>query len=117
MANHRRGEIEAELGGRTYTLVLTLGALAELEAKFRVDDLAALAQRFESGRVSARDLQVIIACGLRGGGAVLNDDEVARMTVPDGLQGYVRIVAQLLAATFGGDAEGTAPFPPGPQDT
>ena len=117
MANQRRGEIEAELGGRIYTLVLTLGALAELETKFRVGDLAGLAQRFETGRVSARDLHVIIACGLRGGGAMLSDEEVARLTVPDGLKGYVQIVAQLLAATFGGDAESTTAFPPGPQDT
>ena len=28
MANHHRGEIEAELSGRRYVLCLTLGALA-----------------------------------------------------------------------------------------
>ena len=32
MANSHRGEIEALLGDRMRTLVLTLGALAELEA-------------------------------------------------------------------------------------
>ena len=31
MANAHRGEIEATLGGKPYTLCLTLGALAELE--------------------------------------------------------------------------------------
>jgi len=34
MANRHRGEIEAEIGGKTRTLVLTLGALAELEEAF-----------------------------------------------------------------------------------
>ncbi len=34
MPNHHRGEIEAEIGGARRTLVLTLGALAELEAAF-----------------------------------------------------------------------------------
>ena len=31
----------------------------------------------------------------------VRDDEVARMSVPGGAEGYVRIAAQLLAATFG----------------
>ena len=38
MANAHRGEIEAELSGRTYVLCLTLGALAELEHAFKFND-------------------------------------------------------------------------------
>src|SRR5258705_468458 len=49
MPNLHRGEIEAEIGGVRRRLVLTLGALAELEAAFGADDLAALAERFGSG--------------------------------------------------------------------
>ena len=61
MPNIYRGEIAADLGGRRRTLVLTLGALAELEAAFGAGDLMALAERFGSGRLSARDLVRIIA--------------------------------------------------------
>ncbi|MGN6118018.1 MAG: GTA-gp10 family protein, partial [Nitrobacter sp.] len=43
MPNRHRGEIAAEFGGRQRTLVLTLGALAELESAFGADDLVALA--------------------------------------------------------------------------
>lgn len=46
MPNKHRGEIAAELGGRQRTLVLTLGALAELESAFGADDQIALAERF-----------------------------------------------------------------------
>ena len=101
MANKYRGEIEAELGGRRRTLVLTLGALAELEAAFGADDLVALTGRFAAGRMKARDLVRIIGAGLRGAGESISDEEVAAMTVPDGAQGYVRIAADLIAATFG----------------
>jgi hypothetical protein len=101
MANHHRGEIEAELGGRKRTLVLTLGALAELESAFGEGDLVALAERFAKGRMSARDLIRIIAAGLRGAGECVADDEVAAMAVPDGAQGYVRIAASLIEETFG----------------
>lgn len=100
MANRYRGEIEAGLGGERRTLVLTLGALAELESAFGADDLMALAERFGSGRVSARDLIRIIAAGLRGAGAGVSDDEVAAMTVEGGASSYVRIAAELIAATF-----------------
>jgi Phage tail tube protein, GTA-gp10 len=100
MPNKHRGEIEAELGGNRHTLVLTLGALAELESAFGADDLVALAERFASGRLSARDLVRIIGAGLRGAGETVSDDEVAAMTVDGGAAGYVRIAAGLIAATF-----------------
>jgi hypothetical protein len=101
MANHHRGEIEAEIGGRKRTLVLTLGALAELESAFGQDDLVALAERFAKGRMSARDLVRIIAAGLRGAGESVSDEEVAAMATPGGAEGYVRIAVGLIEATFG----------------
>ncbi|HKS85612.1 MAG TPA: gene transfer agent family protein [Pseudolabrys sp.] len=101
MANRHRGEIEAEIGGTTRRLVLTLGALAELEDAFGASDLVALTERFGSGRLKARDLVRIIAAGLRGAGELVTDDEVAAMTAAGGIQGYVRTAAELIAVTFG----------------
>jgi hypothetical protein len=117
MANTRRGEIDATLDGKTFTLCLTLGALAELESGFGASDLVALASRFEERRLSARDILRIIGCGLRGAGHDIGDEEVARMKVSEGLAGYARIAADLLAATFGDAPEDDAPAnPPTPQD-
>jgi len=101
MANLHRGEIEAEIGGARRKLVLTLGALAELEQTFGADDLVALTERFAAGRMKARDLIRIIAAGLRGAGETVSDDEVAAMRTQGGAQGYVRIAAELIEATFG----------------
>jgi hypothetical protein len=101
MANTYRGEIDAEIGGARRRLVLTLGALAELEDAFGAEDLVALSERFAIGRLKARDLVRIIAAGLRGAGQAVSDDEVAAMEVEGGAQGYVRIAAALIAATFG----------------
>jgi hypothetical protein len=102
MANRQRGEIEATLDGRKWTLCLTLGALAELEAALEAGDLVALATRFENGRLTARDAVRIIGAGLRGAGNDIDDDAVAKMRVDGGATGYVAIVAELLTATFGG---------------
>lgn len=113
MPNLHRGEIEAEIGGKMRRLVLTLGALAELEAAFGVDDLVALAERFGTGRLKSRDLIRIIAAGLRGAGEAVHDEDVATMTVAGGAAGYARIASALIAATFGGEAP--ASNPPQPQ--
>lgn len=127
MANRHRGEIDAELNGVSRRLVLTLGALAELEAACGADDLVALADRFASGRIKAADLVRIVGAGLRGAGESVTDAEVAAMTTPGGAAGFAAIAADLLVATFGAGSASTPPRrehedtsaqknPPAPQD-
>ena len=101
MANTQRGEVDAVIGGEHKILCLTLGALAELEARLQAGDLVGLAERFAGGRVSARDLTAILGAGLRGGGNAVSDDELARLSIEGGLKGAAEIAARLLRATFG----------------
>lgn len=101
MANLRRGEIDARIDGHTYTLCLTLGALAELESAFDAGDLMELAERFSTQRLSAGDLLKIITAGLKGGGHTLTADEVAEMRIEGGAAGFVRLAVDLLSVTFG----------------
>jgi len=108
MANTHRGEIEAELDGKRYRLCLTLGALAELEHAFGEDDMLAVVERFETGRIKASDTIRIIGAGLRGAGYDLSDDSVSAMRVDGGANGYVEIVAALLMATFATTGENYA---------
>ena len=111
MVNRHRGEIEAALDGKSYRLCLTLGALAELEYAFGEEDMLAVAERFESGRIAAKDAIRIIGAGLRGAGYELDDATVAGMKCESGAAGFVDIVARLLAATFtSGAGEGSGPF-------
>ena len=76
MVNRRRGEVPLDLGGQRYTLCLTLGALAELEAALQAPDLAGLAERFAGGPAARRRLRGgdggprrRPGGGLRGGGS------------------------------------------------
>lgn len=101
MANPHRGEIDAVIDGEPITLCLTLGALAELEARLQAGDLMGLAERFSSGRISARDLTSILGAGLRGAGHPVTDDDLACMQIEGGLKGAADIAARLLRATFG----------------
>lgn len=116
MANRHRGEIDAVLDGKTYRLCLTLGALAELESAFGHEDMLALAQRFETGRIGARDAIRIIGAGLRGAGHAIADEAVADMQAEGGALGFVSIVAALLAATFGQPDAHAAGNPPSPEE-
>ena len=111
MANRRRGEIAATIGGRPYTLCLTLGALAELESAFGVDDLAALGQRFGAGRLGADDLVKLAGAGLRGGGQPIVDEDIR--TWPSAcLPELAAALAELLSVTFGDPPAN----PQGPQE-
>ncbi|MEP4766404.1 MAG: gene transfer agent family protein [Roseibium sp.] len=101
MPNRIRGEIAAQLDGRSWTLVLTLGALAELENAFECKSLAELLARFSSDTLSAKDMIVILGAGLRGAGHDVSDDQVAMMQAPAGISGFAAITADLLSATFG----------------
>lgn len=101
MANIHRGEIAAEIGGEERVLCLTLGALAELEARLGAGDLVGLGERFAGGKVSARDLMAILGAGLRGGGNAITDDQLAQMSVEGGMRGAAEIAVRLLQATFG----------------
>ena len=120
MANLHRGEISALLDGRRHTLCLTLGALAELEDRLGGEDILALARRFESGRITAREAICVIGAGLRGAGQDIADEAVARMQVEGGVPGYLALVIELLQAAFGvkdaPDSEpgGEASSAPGP---
>ncbi len=65
-ANGVRGEVVVALAGAERRLCLTLGALAEIEAGLELDGLSGLAERMLA--LSARDLTVVLAALLRGGG-------------------------------------------------
>jgi hypothetical protein len=101
MANRRRGEVEATIAGRRYTLCLTLGSLAELEHAFGVADLSALSERFREGRLGAEDLVKLLGAGLRGGGTPISDEEVRALPLAGSLDEIGAALADLLQATFG----------------
>jgi len=107
MANRIRGEVPLQLAGHRYTLCLTLGALAELEGALKAGDLVGLAERFDGGRVSARDLIALLGAALRGGGHALDDDAVALLPLAGGLEAVSTALGEVLAAAFG-EAPGPA---------
>lgn len=66
-ANTQRGEVSIKgPEGKTFTLCLTLGAIAELEERLKIESLSDIDQVMKKGRM--RDLLSIFICLLHGGG-------------------------------------------------
>ena len=90
--NPARGEVTAVLAGAPRRLCLTLGALAEIEGALEAEGFEALAARLR--RLSARDLTVVLAALLRGGGEAELADGLATAAVDP------REAAEAVAAAF-----------------
>lgn len=100
MANPYAGEVVVHLDGQPQVAKLTLGALAELESALGADSLAALAERFEAGRFSSRDVLALIVAGLRGGGWQGTAADLRTVEIGGGPLGAARAAAELLARAF-----------------
>ena len=97
VANGARGEVVALLAGAERRLCLTLGALAEIETGPGLEGLSGLAERMRA--LSARDLMVVLAALLRGGGERALADELDRAGVDP--REAAEAVARAFAAAAG----------------
>ena len=100
MVNPLAGEISVKINGEAFTCKLTLGALAELEAKLHEPSLVSLVERFESGSYSGRDVMAVIVAGLRGGGWTGEATDLLTTEFDGGVVGAARSAATLLARAF-----------------
>lgn len=100
MVNPMRGEVAVTLDGQPHTARLTLGALAELEHELDAHSLLALAERFETGRFSSRDVMAVLVAGLRGSGWQGHADDLLSVEIGDGPATAGRLAAELLARAF-----------------
>ncbi len=111
MVNRARGEAALDAGGRQYRMLLTLGALAEIEDGLGLDDLSGVAARLKQAR--AADLAIVAAALLRGGGHDMCPAEVLRL--PCDLGALVAGIREAFArAGLDGEeaaARGDGPFP------
>ena len=76
-----------------------------------------MAERFNTGRLSARDIIIILACALRGGGHEVTEADVAGMSGPDGVAILAEAALVALEAAFGGVETGSAAANPPPAQT
>lgn len=100
MANPWRGEVELVVDGEPRALRLTLGALAELEARLEAESLVEMIARFETGGFRVRDLIALIVAGLNGGGWRIGEAELLERRIEGGPLAAAQAAARLLTVTF-----------------
>jgi len=100
MVNPYAGEVAVTINGTVHVAKLTLGALAELESAVGAPSMVDLAQRFEGGAFSGRDVLALIVAGLRGGGWRGTAADLMTADVAGGPIGAARVAAGLLARAF-----------------
>lgn len=103
MANPQRGEVDLLTDDGARPMRLTLGALAELEAELGAEGLIGIAERFEGGDFTSRDLIALLTAGLKGGGAEVDQRDVENLSFQSGAAGAAAAAAALLSLTFRGE--------------
>ena len=106
MANPWTGEVSLTLDGERHICKLTLGSLAELEDTLGTSTVVELAQRFEEGRYSTRDVLGLIVAGLRGGGWKGSAADLTTAEIGGGLVEAARVAALLLTRAFSAPSAG-----------
>lgn len=94
MTNRICGEAALTAGGKQYRLLLTLGALAEIESGLGLSDLGEVSARLKQLRAS--DLAIVAAALMRGGGHDVSPADVMRL--PIDLGALVAAVARAFEA-------------------
>ncbi len=100
MANPWTGEVSIRINGEPHDCRLTLGALVGLEEALGAGSLVDLAQRFEAGGFSSRDVMAVIVAGLRGGGWNGASSDLMTAEIEGGPVGAAKVAALLLTRAF-----------------
>jgi hypothetical protein len=100
MANPHAGEVGLVIDGERFVMKLTLGALAELETRLEAESLSQMVARFEGDRLRTRDVLLLVAAGLRGGGWEGDLPDLLTAEIEGGPLEAARVAAQLLARAF-----------------
>lgn len=108
MPNAIRGEAALDCAGHRYTLLLTLGALAEIEDGLALSDLSEIGPRLKQAR--AGDIAVIASALLKGGGHSITPAGVLALPLDLGsLMGAIATAFER-AGLKEGSGERNAPF-------
>jgi hypothetical protein len=100
MANPLAGEVALTIEGERHVAKLTLGALAELEARLGAGSLAELVARFDADTPKAGDVLALVHAGLRGGGWRGEIGDLLTADIEGGVIEAARVAARLLALAF-----------------
>lgn len=99
MINPLKGEVELELGGKTYTTRLTIDALVRIETALD-KGIIEIVNDLSNAKVRINWLMVVLLHALRGGGNDFKDNDVKDILTKEGVASATVKVAQMLASAL-----------------
>tara|TARA_R100000773_G_C4221020_1_gene119854 strand:+ start:3513 stop:3848 length:336 start_codon:yes stop_codon:yes gene_type:complete len=99
-----KGQVNLELGGKTYTARLTVDSIMAIETATN-QGIIKLAQSMSEGDLRMQDLLQILYLGLRNGGNDYTEIEVKKIIQDCGMVATTQAVATLLTKTLTVDSE------------
>ena len=99
MMNPLKGEVELELGGKTYTTRLTIDALVRIETALD-KGVIEIVNELTNARVRINWLMIILLHALRGGGNDFKDADIKEILTKEGVASATVKVAQMLAGAL-----------------
>ncbi len=93
MANKARGEVTLELGGETYVLIPSFGAVSEIEDKIGAN-LVNLGRRLELAEISARELAGLAHACITQAGYEVDEARLGESIVEAGVHKTIAALAR-----------------------
>ena len=104
MTNPFRGELQVNLGGKSYKTRITVEGCMQIEGACGMS-LVKLATRLSEGELTISDVANIITPAMRGGGNNTDIPAVAKMVYEAGLTEGLRVAAELLSNVLMGGTD------------
>ena len=101
MTNPFRGELEVNLGNKTYKTRMTVDSLIRLETSLG-QSIVQLTQKLSAGHLSFSELSFIIQSALKGGGNDIKENEINQLIYESGITEGLRVCGELLANVLQG---------------
>lgn len=112
MANRARGEVTLRLGGETYVLCPTFGAVCEIEDAIGAS-LYDIGRRLENAQITARDLVAFAHACVTSAGYPVERDRLGDMIVESGTHTVIAVLLTYCRNyAFGGAPEKKDDTPP-----
>lgn len=99
MTNPMKGQVNLDLGDKTYKARLTIDAIMQIEESVGCG-IIKLAQRMADGDIKMVDIVFTLLPALRGGGNDFTDKEVKEIVGDIGIVASAKAVAELLTFTL-----------------
>tara|TARA_R110000824_G_scaffold83745_1_gene209479 strand:+ start:559 stop:906 length:348 start_codon:yes stop_codon:yes gene_type:complete len=104
MTNPLKGQIELELGSKTYTARLTVDSIIKIETAVGCG-IIKLASKMAEADIKMTDLISVLLHSLRGGGNDLQEKDISNIIQDIGIVEATKSVAQLITSSLMADSE------------